>query len=448
MTMSARTGRTLTAALFALALSRGCCFAPAVKHAGGTVTTSPPALRGTGRATPAAAGFCSAATAWAALVGGVAVAAVAKRSFTPSRSEAPGRARTAVVAMRASKADAIEEAAAKLSKAAYPFMLQVDWFDPVFNLPPGKADPIGWTKAIGTIIDHGASMDAELVKAGCEAHHVAIRNLPPSRNGVCSEAQLTRINASIGRMIASVPESKTMDVYNAVEALVDKKVPEHLMGKVSEAHAKAAYDALIEFTQVVKANPITPSTPASTVSSSAAASIDEAAIKLGTVAYPFVKGVNWTDDFYGKPVPGRSAMDTLKACDKMIVMGARMDWAVLKEAAMAHVKAIENMDKKGVPTQEDFIAMNAGIGKAIASVSERTVMDVYTEVCKLIGRDSEVPKYLYSKQKKPDDPLAAYLALMNFKDTVRAAQPDSLRLGAESVPLLALLFAVLVFLPH
>merc|ERR1719198_2579501 len=109
-------------------------------------------------------------------------------------------------------------------------------------------------------------MDTQLVKAGCEAHHAAITGLPS--NGVCSEAELTAINAAIGRMIASVPESKTMDVYNAVKALVDPKVPEYLMSKVNEADAKAAYEALIEFTKVVKANPITPSTPTTRISSS------------------------------------------------------------------------------------------------------------------------------------------------------------------------------------
>merc|ERR1712151_210879 len=42
---------------------------------------------------------------------------------------------------------------------------------------------------------------------------------------------------------------------------------------VKESDARAAYNALIDFTQVVKANPITPSTPASSVSGSAASSI-------------------------------------------------------------------------------------------------------------------------------------------------------------------------------
>merc|ERR1719327_2249499 len=134
-------------------------------------------------------------------------------------------------------------------------------------------------------------MDGDCVKAGCQAHHRAIVGLPA--NGVCSEAQLATIYACIGRMIASVPESKTMGVYDAVKALVDPKVPEYLMSKVNEADAKKAYEALVKFTEVVKANPITPLTPATTVSSQAASSIDAAATKLGEAAYPFMKGVDW-----------------------------------------------------------------------------------------------------------------------------------------------------------
>ena len=89
--------------------------------------------------------------------------------------------------MRAADTDAIGEAAAKLSKAAYPFMKQVNWNSEEYWMVPG-GDPIKWTKAIGKIIDHGASMDMDLVKAGCEAHHLAMGKLPAS--GVCSEAGL------------------------------------------------------------------------------------------------------------------------------------------------------------------------------------------------------------------------------------------------------------------
>merc|ERR1712113_1317237 len=161
-------------------------------------------------------------------------------------------------------------------------------------------------------------------------------------------------NAAIGRMIASVPESKTMDVYNSVSALVDPKVPEYLMGTVKEADAKAAYAALIDFTNVVKANPITPSTPASSVSGG---SISAAAGKLSAAAYPFIKDVDWTSDLYLKPVPGADPQKVMKAVDKMIIMGAAMDGAALKEAAQAHVKAIDGVDAKGVLSQSDFEAI-------------------------------------------------------------------------------------------
>merc|ERR1719174_3227160 len=164
--------------------------------------------------------------------------------------------------VRAYQPDAIGNGAATLSQATYPFMKQVPWNSAEYWLNPGTADPVSWAKAIGKIIDMGAAMDAELVKAGCEAHHAAIKGLPS--DGVCSEAQLTAMNAAIGRMIASVPESKTMDVYDSVKALIGKDVPEYLMSKVNEADARAAYQALLEFTEVVKANPITPSTHEST----------------------------------------------------------------------------------------------------------------------------------------------------------------------------------------
>merc|ERR1712045_777041 len=176
-------------------------------------------------------------------------------------------------------------------------------------------------------------------------------------------------------------------------------------------------DALIDFTQVVKAHPITPSTPASTVSG--AASVDAAAGKLSAAAYPFIKDVDWTSNLFSKPIPGQSPQAVLKAVDKMIVMGAAMDGAALQEAAKAHVKAIEGMDSKGVLSEADFAAINAGLGKAIASVPTAKVMDVYNAVGKVVG-SSPVPNYLFS-QVNPNDATAAYNALLEFKDVVKAA---------------------------
>merc|ERR1719222_1673724 len=219
-------------------------------------------------------------------------------------------------------------------------------------------------------------------------------------------------------MIASVPESMTMDVYNSVGKLVDDKVPAYLMSTVKEADAKAAYAALVEFAGVVKAHPITPAaTPASTVSGG---SIGPAAAKLSAAAYPFIKDVDWTSDLALKPIPGSSPQTVMKAVDKMIVMGAAMDGGALKEAAEAHVKAINGVDAKGVLSQSDFEAINAGLGKAIASVPTSKVVDVYNAMSGVIG-SSPVPNYLYSSVN-PQDAQAAYRALLEFKDVVKAAR--------------------------
>jgi len=315
-------------------------------------------------------------------------------------------------------ADAISEAADRLAREAYPFMKEVPWNSGLYNINPGKADAVAWAKAVGKMIDMGASMDPKLLQAGASAHHNAIINLPA--DGVCPENKLAEILAALGRMIASVPEAKVMDVYNSVGALVDPKVPAYLMSTVNEADAKAAYSALVQFAGVVKANPIAPSVPVSTVSASAASSISAASAKLSAAAYPFMKDVDWTDTLYSKPVPGASPQQAMKAVDKMIVMGSKMDGAALREAAKAHVKAIEGMDAKGVLSQADFEAINTGLGKAIASVSSNTVMDVYGAVNQLVG-NSPIPNYLFSKVN-PKDAYAAFNALLEFKDVVKAAQ--------------------------
>jgi len=353
---------------------------------------------------------------------GAAVLFRSKVFVPPPSVKSPGVAQlsaatcaAALLAAENAHADAIGDAAAKLSKAAYPFMKEVPWNSPVYSLNPGTADAVAWAKAIGKMIDMGAAMDSKLLKAGGDAHHAALGSLP--KDGLCSESQLTAINAALGRMIASVPEAKVMDVYNSVGALVDPKVPPYLMSTVKEGDAKAAYSALVDFANVVKANPVTASTPASTVSGGA---IGTAAAKLSAAAYPLMKDVDWTSSLFAKPIPGQPASDVVKAVDKMIVMGSAMDGAALKEAALAHVKAIEGVDSKGLLAQSDFEAINAGLGKAIASVPTAKVMDVYNAVGKVVG-SSPIPNYLYS-QVNPQDAQAAYNALLEFKDVVKAAQ--------------------------
>merc|ERR1712125_259374 len=260
----------------------------------------------------------------------------------------------------------------------------------------------------------GASMDSELLKKGVMAHHKAIGSTSEA-NPVLSKADFEAINAALGRMIASVPESQTMDVYNSFSGLVSGDVPTFLMSTVNEADAKKAYAALMEFKDVVKANPITPSA-AAPVSSPA---IDAAAGKLASAAYPFLKEVDLTSDLSLKPLPGASPKDVLKAIDKALVMGAAMDGAALKEAAGAHVKAIGSIDAKGLTSEADFAAINAGLGKAIPRCPTSKVMDVYNAFAKVVP--GTVPNFLYSTVN-PNDARAAYRGFLEFKDVVKAAR--------------------------
>merc|ERR1712242_393185 len=160
-------------------------------------------------------------------------------------------------------------------------------------------------------------------------------------------------------MIASVPEEKTMAVYNSISKLVGTDVPPYLMSQVKEADAKAAYAALMD--------------------SKAA-----------------VKGV----------------LAALK-------MGEKMDPKVLHGAVEAHHKAIAGVDAKGIPSEADFAAINAGLGQLIASVPQSSTMDVYNSFAKIVSPD--VSKYMMGFVASADA-RAAYDALLTFKDTVKAVQ--------------------------
>merc|ERR1712087_241443 len=305
----------------------------------------------------------------------------------------------------------------KLSDAAYPLLKDVNWNSGLALTKPGSAGAGDWLKAIDKAIVMGASMDSKLLKAAVEAHHKAIGSAGSS--GLTSKADYEAINAALGRAIASVPESQVMDVYNSFSGLVSGDVPSYLMSTVKEADAKAAYSALMDSKDVVKAHPITASTPASSVSSDAASRISAAAGKLSSAAYPLVQGVDWSSDLALKPLPGASPSQVLKAIDKALVMGSAMDGASLKEAAEAHHRAIGSVDAKLVTSASDFEAINAGLGKAIASVPTSKVMDVYNAFSGILN--PVVPNFLYSSVN-PNDAQKAYNALLEFKDVVKAAQ--------------------------
>merc|ERR1712206_31645 len=145
------------------------------------------------------------------IVAALGMCGVWRSTFVPPPARRSMAAAGAVATLGAAPAfaDSIDDAAKKLSDAAYPFL-----------------------------------------KAGVLAHHKAIGSV--DGKGVTSAADFEAINAALGHMIASVPTSKTMDVYNAFSAIVPKDVPSYLMGTVKADDAQKAYSALMEFKDVVK----------------------------------------------------------------------------------------------------------------------------------------------------------------------------------------------------
>merc|ERR1711884_348355 len=67
-----------------------------------------------------------------------------------------------------------------------------------------------------------------------------------------------------------------------------------------------------------------------------------------------------------------------------------------------------------------FSTTTIGLGKAIASAGTSATMDAHNAMASLVG-SSPVPNYLFSKVN-PQDAIAAYNGLLEFKDVVKAAQ--------------------------
>jgi len=313
-------------------------------------------------------------------------------------------------------ADEIGEAAQKLSLKSYPFLKEIDWNSYIFGIkPPGDAGPIAWLKAIDKAILMGAEMDSQLLKQAVLVHSNAIKNA--DANGMISLADYASINAAIGRIVASCPESVVMDVYNAFDAVLPKTIAPYLMSRVKAADAKASYDAFLEFKDVVKTHPIQPGAVGEpSVNAEKLSRIGDAALTLTDGSYKFMKEVDWTSDLFLKPLPGATAQKALKAVDKALMMGATMDPKLLKEAAMAHHKAIGGIDAStGVLKEADYTAINSAIGKLIASVPQSRTIDVFNSFKEITV--PEVSNNLFASVNAADA-VSAYSAFWQFKDVV------------------------------
>lgn len=315
----------------------------------------------------------------------------------------------------------IGDASKKLTEEVYPFFKEVDWNSYLYLAKPGgSAGALEWLKAIDKLIVMGEKMDGKLLAAAAKAHHSAILSI--DKDGVLSKSALTEVDGAIGKLIASVDEPTTMDVYNTFSGLIGSDVPAYLMSTVKEADAKKAYEGFLYFKDIVKANRIRAEEVAANPSllPQKLDDIEEAATKLSKAAYPFIKDVDWTSDLFTKPLPGLSTKQALELTDKLIVMGSEMDPKLLKLAALAHHNAIQSVDAKGVTSEADFEKVNSALGKLIASVPKSTVMDVYNAFAKSVN--PVVGNYNFDLFNKGADAIAAHKALLEFKDTVKAAQ--------------------------
>ena len=82
------------------------------------------------------------------------------------------------------------------------------------------------------------------------------------------------------------------------------------------------------------------------------------------------------------------------------VMGASADPKLLKAAAEAHHKAIGSVSgPNGVTSRADWDAVNAALGRVVASVPKAQVMDVYNAVKDIT--DPGVPAYMKSLVNGP-----------------------------------------------
>merc|ERR1712226_1167393 len=104
------------------------------------------------------------------------------------------------------------------------FAKEVDWNNGLYLQAPGKVAPLDALKAIDKMIVLGSQADPKLLKAAAEAHHKAIGSISGA-TGVTSKADWEAVNAALGRVFASVPESSM----------------------VSGADADKAYSAFLEF---------------------------------------------------------------------------------------------------------------------------------------------------------------------------------------------------------
>eukprot|EP00931_Biecheleriopsis_adriatica_P099280 TRINITY_DN736_c0_g1_i11.p1 TRINITY_DN736_c0_g1~~TRINITY_DN736_c0_g1_i11.p1 ORF type:complete len:200 (-),score=79.75 TRINITY_DN736_c0_g1_i11:146-745(-) len=145
--------------------------------------------------------------------------------------------------------------------------------------------------------------------------------------------------------------------------------------------------------------------------------IDDAAVKLSTESYPFLKAIDWNEATWAK-LPSASPPVVLDAIKPVLAMGAAMDSAALKKGMLAHIKAIGSVDDKGVTSLADYTAINAAIGHMVSSVPAWKTLDVYGAFATIFPAEAQT----YLASKYGGDAEKAYAAFLEFKDVVKSSR--------------------------
>merc|ERR1711918_125466 len=111
--------------------------------------------------------------------------------------------------------------------------------------------------AVAAMTAFGApAMDDKLLQDAVMAHHKAIGSA--GGKGVTSQADYEKVLATLGKAIASVPESTVLDTFNGYKSIINTpgefpSIFKYLMSTVNPADAYATGGAFLEFTDAVKA---------------------------------------------------------------------------------------------------------------------------------------------------------------------------------------------------
>eukprot|EP00971_Amphidinium_carterae_P198965 3948328-Amphidinium_carterae.1 len=161
--------------------------------------------------------------------------------------------------------------------------------------------------------------------------------------------------------------------------MTDPKVPACMKSLVNGAVAEKAYEGFLGLMDVVKESQVTSAAgPAPVPSGDTIGVVAQLPQQLSEASCPLLKEIGWLSDVCMKPLLGVSARQFLKAINKMIVM--------------VH-QAIGSIDATGVTSAADYVAVNATLGRVIASLPKSTVMDVYSAMAAVT--DTVIPLNMF-----------------------------------------------------